>query len=110
MKKDNNGRLYITGRRTFFLNTGGNKVDPSEIEALLCKHPKVKEAIVAGMKSHYGEDVMKAVVVPNYQCDENELVEFCKGKIAEFKIPRVIDFREEIPKSPLGKVLKKYLC
>jgi long-chain acyl-CoA synthetase len=109
-KKDSNGRLYITGRKTFFLNTGGNKVNPSEIETLLQMHPKVKEAVVVGVKSHYGEDVIKAVIVRNSQCDEREVIEFCKGKIADFKVPRIVEFRKEIPKSPLGKVLKKYLC
>ncbi len=109
-KKDNRGNTYITGRNTLFINTGANKVDSSEIEALLRKHPKVNEVVVLGIKSHYGEDVIKAVVVPHCQFDESELIEFCRGKIAEFKIPRVVEFRKEIPKSPLGKVLRKYLC
>ena len=109
-KKDNRGNLYITGRETLFINTGGNKVDPSEIEMLLISHPMVKEAVVVGVKSDYGEDNIKAVIVSNGQCDEREIVEFCKGKIADFKIPRIVEFRKEIPKSPLGKVLKKYLC
>ena len=109
-KKDRIGNIYITGRKTQFINTGGNKVDPSDIEALLVTHPKIKEAVVVGLKSYSDEDVIKAVVVLNVQCEEKEIVEFCKGKIADFKIPRIIEFREEIPKSPLGKVLKKYLC
>jgi long-chain acyl-CoA synthetase len=109
-KKDNNGNIYIVGRKTLFINTGGNKVDPSEIEILLCKYPKVKEVVVVGAKSYYGEGVIKAVIVPSAQCKEIEIIEFCKGKIADFKIPRVVEFRKEIPKSPLGKVLKKYLC
>lgn len=109
-KKDEDGNLYIVGRKTMFINTGGNKVDPSEVEMLLCGHPKVKEIAVVGVKSHYGEEVIKAVVVLSSQCSEREIVEFCKGRIADFKIPRIIEFREEIPRSPLGKVLKKYLC
>jgi long-chain acyl-CoA synthetase len=109
-KKDKNGNIYILGRKTLFINTGGNKVDPSEIEILLGKYPKVKEVVVVGVKSYYGEGVIKAVVVPNSKCDEREIVEFCKGKIADFKIPKIVEFREEIPKSPLGKVLRKYLC
>ena len=109
-KKDRIGNIYITGRKTQFINTGGNKVDPSDIEALLVTHPKVKEAVVVGLKSHSDEDVIKAVVVLNVQCEEKEIVEFCKGKIADFKIPRIVEFRNEIPRSPLGKVLKKYLC
>lgn len=108
-KKDNDGNIYITGRKTLFINTGGNKVDPSEIETILGKYPKVKEVVVIGGKSYYGEDVIKAIVVPVTQCDEREIIEFCKGKIADFKIPRIIEFRKEIPKSPLGKVLRKYL-
>ncbi len=109
-KKDKKGNLYITGRKTLFINTGGNKVDPSEIEMLLFTHPKVEEVVVVGVKSNYGEDNIKAIIVPDGQCDEREIVEFCKGKISDFKIPRIIEFRKEIPKSPLGKVLKKYLC
>lgn len=109
-RKDNNGNLYITGRKTLFINTGGNKVDPSEIEVLLGKYPKVKEVVVVGAKSYYGEGVIKAVIVPNIQCSEREIIDFCKGKIADFKIPKIIEFRDEIPKSPLGKVLRKYLC
>jgi long-chain acyl-CoA synthetase len=109
-KKDNSGNFYITGRKTLFINTGGNKVNPSEIEILLVTHPKVEEVVVVGVKNHYGEDIIKAVVIPNGQCDEREIVEFCEGKISDFKIPRIVEFRKEIPKSPLGKVLKKYLC
>lgn len=108
-KKDNNGNLYIKGRKTLFLNTGGNKVDPSEIESLLESHPKVKEVVVVGIKSHYGDDAIKAVVVPECNCEESEIIDFCKDKIADFKIPRIIEFRKEIPKSPLNKILRKYL-
>ncbi len=109
-KKDNGCNLYITGRKTLFINTGGIKVDPLEIERVFLSHPKVEEVVVVGIKSNYGEEVIKAVIVPNCQCDESEFIEFCKGKIAEFKIPRIIEFREEIPKSPIGKILRKYLC
>jgi len=109
-KKDNDGNIYILGRKSLFINTGGNKVDPSEIEILLKTHPQVKEVVVVGVESYYGEGVIKAVIVPTSPCNEREIVDFCKGKIADFKIPRIVEFREEIPKSPLGKVLRKYLC
>ncbi|MCX5886348.1 MAG: class I adenylate-forming enzyme family protein [Proteobacteria bacterium] len=109
-KKDTAGNIYIVGRKSLFINTGGNKVDPSEIEILLKTHPKVKEVVVVGVESYYGEGVIKAVIVTLSDCNEREIVEFCKGKIADFKIPRIVEFREEIPKSPLGKVLRKYLC
>ncbi|MCP5004029.1 MAG: acyl--CoA ligase [Planctomycetes bacterium] len=109
-KKDKRRNLYITGRKTLFINTAGNKVDPLEIEKILVSHPKVEEVVVVGIKSNYGDEIIKAVIVLNCQCDENELIDFCRGKIAEFKIPRIIEFREEIPKSPIGKILRKYLC
>lgn len=108
-KRDDKGRLYLTGRKTLFINTGGNKVDPSEVEMLLSGHPKVKEVVVIGVKGYYGEDMVKAVVVPKSDFDESEIINFCRGKIADYKIPRVVEFREEIPRSPLGKVLRKYL-
>jgi long-chain acyl-CoA synthetase len=56
-----------------------------------------------------GEEEVKAVVVPNDGCGERELLEFCHERLANFKVPRVVEFRDEIPKSPLGKVLRKYL-
>ncbi|MEP9410008.1 MAG: acyl--CoA ligase [Candidatus Brocadia sp.] len=108
-KKDSNGNIYIVGRKSLFINAGGVKVDPSEIEILLAKHPKIKEVVVVGAKSYYGEGLIKAVVVPGSPCDEKEIIEFCMGKIADFKIPRIVEFRDEIPRSPLGKVLRKYL-
>jgi long-chain acyl-CoA synthetase len=65
------------------------------------------------MVRNYGlycsEEVVKAVVVPHALCDESEIIEFCRGKISDFKIPRIVEFRKEIPKSPLGKILRKYL-
>jgi long-chain acyl-CoA synthetase len=56
-----------------------------------------------------GEEEVKAVVVPIDGCGERELLEFCHERLANFKVPRVVEFRDEIPKSPLGKVLRKYL-
>jgi long-chain acyl-CoA synthetase len=109
-RKDERGNLYITGRKSSFINNGGNKVDPSEVETILRAYPKIREAVVVETKNYYGESIIKAVVVPDSPCNEREIVEFCKGKIANFKIPRIIDFKEEIPKDSLGKVLKKYLC
>lgn len=108
-RKDRKGNIYIVGRKSLFINTGGMKVDPSEIEILLGKYQKIKEVVVVGAKSYYGEGLIKAVVVPGSPCDEREIIEFCKGKIADFKIPRIVEFRDEIPRSPLGKVLRKYL-
>ena len=56
-----------------------------------------------------GEEVVKAVVVPSDEVDERELIAFCQERLANYKVPQVVEFREEIPKSPLGKILRKYL-
>ena len=108
-KKDEKGRLYITGRKKIFIDTGGHKVDPLEIEDILMTHPKVSEAVVVGTKGPYEGEIVKAIIVPKVECEEREILLYCRDKLAEFKIPKLIEFREEIPKSALGKILRKNL-
>ena len=110
-KIDRQGRLYITGRKKILIDTGGRKVDPIEIEDVLVTHEKVKEAVVVGVKGVFAGEIVKAVIVPKESvlCEEQEISAFCKERLAEFKIPKMIEFREEIPKSPLGKILRKAL-
>lgn len=107
--RDHDGNLFITGRTTIFIDTGGYKVDPVEVEQVLDRHPKVARSVVIGVKGRYGRQVIKAVVVANEPCSTEEIATWCRAELAEFKIPRVIEFRREIPVSPLGKVLRKYL-
>ncbi|MBE9166067.1 acyl--CoA ligase [Pleurocapsales cyanobacterium LEGE 06147] len=110
-KIDEEGRLYITGRKKILIDTGGRKVDPIEIEDVLIGHPKVKEAVVVGVKGPFAGEIVKAVIVlKNAQdCQEQEITAYCKERLAEFKVPKIIEFRDEIPKSPLGKILRKAL-
>jgi long-chain acyl-CoA synthetase len=109
-KLDEKGRLYLTGRKKLLIEVGGYKVDPIEVQDVVVAHPKVSDAVVVGADgSIEGEELVKAVVVPNDQVDERELVEFCRERLANFKVPQIVELREEIPKSPLGKVLRKYL-
>ena len=110
-KVDESGRLYITGRKKILIDTGGRKVDPIEIEDVLITHPNIKEAVVVGVKGFFAGEIIKAVIVPQSlpACEQREISDYCKARLAEFKVPRIIEFREEIPKSPLGKVLRKAL-
>ncbi|MEH2268241.1 MAG: AMP-binding protein [Nostoc sp.] len=110
-KKDEVGRVYITGRKQIFIDTGGHKVDPLEIENILITHDQVKEAVVVGIKGSYAGEIIKAVIVPQNRdiCDEKDILSYCKERLADFKIPKIVEFRDEIPKSPLGKVLRKNL-
>jgi long-chain acyl-CoA synthetase len=77
---------------------------------VLVAHPKVREAVVVGVQGRTeGEEIVKAAIVANDGCDQRELIAFCQERLANFKVPQIVEFREEIPKSPLGKILRKYL-
>jgi len=107
---DDGGRLQLQGRKKLLIEVGGYKVDPIEVEDVVAAHPKVGEVVVLGVPGKAaGEEVVKAVVVPSDDCDDRELVQFCQERLANYKVPRIVEFREEIPKSPLGKVLRKYM-
>ncbi|MFB2970460.1 class I adenylate-forming enzyme family protein [Aerosakkonema sp. BLCC-F183] len=110
-KKDENSYLYITGRKKLLIDTGGYKVDPLEIEAILTTHPSIQEAVVVGVKQDDIGEIIKAAIVTKEgaKIEEKEIVLFCKERMTEFKIPKIIEFREEIPKSALGKILRKDL-
>jgi long-chain acyl-CoA synthetase len=110
-KLDDKGRLYITGRKKILIDTGGRKVDPIEIEDVLLTHPAVQEAVVVGVKGNHAGEIIKAalVVTPSIAITQEEIFGYCKGRLADFKMPKIIEFREEIPKSPLGKILRKAL-
>ena len=108
-KIDEKGYIYILGRKKLFINVAGNKVDPTEVENFLLTHPKIKEVVVLGARDNYGNELVKAVVVPKEDMDSKEIYAYCKDRVADFKIPRTVEFRKEIPKSPTGKVLREYL-
>lgn len=107
---DSDGMLYLVGRKKLLIETGGFKVDPIEVEAVVDSHPAVAESVVVGVDTDVaGEQRVKAVVVLAGDCEERELIGYCRERLANFKVPQSVEFRDEIPKSPLGKVLRKYL-
>jgi long-chain acyl-CoA synthetase len=108
-RQDDAGRLYLVGRRKFFINKGGYKINPRELESLLEQHPKVSEVVVVGVAATYGDERVKAIVVPREPCSAEEVMEFCRGRIADFKSPSVVEFRESLPKSSTGKILRSEL-
>ena len=107
--RNKDGLLTLVGRKKFFINKGGYKINPGEIEELLESHPRVEEAVAIGVPTSYGDEKVKAVIVLNASCTEEELIEHCRGKIADFKIPSLIEFRDSLPKSPTGKIRRKML-
>lgn len=106
---DEQGNLYITGRKKKMINVAGLKVDPSEVESVILNIDEVSEVVVLGKPDgDYGE-LVKAVIVAKSALGEDKIIKYCKQHLAEYKWPKIIEFRAEIPKSPLGKILKKYL-
>lgn len=108
---DEEGYLYLVDRKADMVISGGVNVYPLEIEEILHRHPKVLEAAVIGVPdSKWGEALLAFVVPkPGSSVDPEEIVSFCEGKMARFKIPRSIQLVAELPKSPAGKVLKRVL-
>ena len=107
--KTQDGCIYIKGRKKLLINVAGNKVDPLDVEALIHTHPAVTECVVLGCPdANYGE-MVKAVIVTRGDCSEAEILDLCNRHLAWYKVPKRIEFRSEIPRSPLGKILRKYL-
>lgn len=107
---DEEGRLHITGRKQLLIDVKGDKVDPTEVEDVLAVHPRVLEVVVVGVESGaQGEDLVKAVVVPEGPCQARELIRFARERLSNYKVPQMVEFRDEIPKGPSGNVLRKYL-
>jgi long-chain acyl-CoA synthetase len=111
---DADGYLYLTDRKAFMIITGGVNVYPQEIENLLVTHPKVADAAVFGVPNDdFGEEV-KAVIQPLRWSDSGadlaeDLLAFCRAHLSHVKCPRSIDFLEELPRHPTGKLYKRLL-
>ncbi len=108
-RKDERGYLYIRGRAAWLVSSAGRKVDPFEVEAVIATFAKVREVVVVGVPGYLGEQMVKAVVVAREACQEQEIVDFCRDRLADFKIPRVVEFVNEIPRNASGKILRKDL-
>ncbi|MEM0134666.1 MAG: long-chain fatty acid--CoA ligase [Thermoplasmatales archaeon] len=110
-KMDEEGYFYIVDRKKDVIIVGGFNVYPREIEEILYQNPKVKEAAAVGVKEAQHGEVVKAFVVlkDGQTATEEEIKEFFQGKIAKFKIPRYVEFRKELPKTLVGKILRREL-
>jgi long-chain acyl-CoA synthetase len=110
-RMDAEGWFYVVDRRKDMIDASGFKVLPREVEEVLLMHPKVREAVVAGVPDAYRGETVKAYVVlkPGESATEEEIVEFCRLHLASFKVPRRVDFRAELPKTMVGKYLRRVL-
>lgn len=108
---DDDGFAYIVQRKKDMVIVGGFNVYPSEVEGVLFTHPAVMEAAVIGVPDSYRGEVVKAFIVfkPGTECDIESLRAHCAANLAEFKRPVQIEIRETLPKSAVGKVLRRVL-
>jgi fatty-acyl-CoA synthase len=108
---DADGRLFIDGRDDEMIVSGGENVFPGEVEELLVTHPAIEEAAVVGVEDvEWGQRLAAFVVVRGgRQLSEDEVKEFVKANLARYKVPREVEFIDELPRNPTGKVLKREL-
>jgi long-chain acyl-CoA synthetase len=108
---DDEGYLFIVDRKKDMLKTSGYQVWPREIEEVLASHPAVMEASVAGIPDPIKGEVPKAWVIlkADQQSTESELRAYCRERLAPYKVPAVIEFRKDLPKTMVGKVLRRVL-
>jgi long-chain acyl-CoA synthetase len=110
-RMDADGYFYIEDRKKDLIITGGYNVYPREVEEVLYQHPQVLEAAVVGVPSRVRGERIKAFVVlkEGETAKASDIVEFCKVRLAPYKVPKSIVFRDELPKSMAGKVLRRLL-
>jgi long-chain acyl-CoA synthetase len=108
---DEDGFLYIVDRKKDMIISGGENIYPREIEEVLYSHPAVREAAVIGVPSEkWGEDVKAVVALKvGLMITEQEIIDFCKNRVAAYKKPKSVDFMDELPKTGSGKIFKRLL-
>src|SRR6266496_2145409 len=108
---DEEGYFTIVDRKKDLIIAGGYNIYPREVEEVLYQHPKIQEACVAGVPDSYRGETVKAFVVlrPGERATSEEIREFAKGRLAAYKVPRSVEFRDELPKTLVGKVLRRAL-
>jgi long-chain acyl-CoA synthetase len=110
-RMDEEGYFQIVDRKKDMIIAGGFNIYPRDVEEVLYEHPKVKETVVAGIPDPYRGETVKAYIVlkEGETATEEEIIEFCKGEIARYKVPTAVEFRTELPKTIIGKILRRML-
>ena len=108
---DEDGYVFIVDRKKDMIISCGYNVYPREIDEVLYEHPKVLDAVAIGLPDSYRGEIIKAYIVPRpgESITEEEIIQFSKARLAAYKIPRSVEFRQSLPKSIVGKVLRKEL-
>ena len=110
-RMDEDGYFFLVDRKKDMIICGGYNVYPREVEEVLYQHPKIREACVLGVPDPYRGETVKAFVVlkEGAEAGPKEIIEFCRRNLARYKAPTLVEFRRELPKSAIGKILRKKL-
>jgi len=108
---DNEGYFYLVDRARDMFISGGENVYPAEVERVLRKHPEIEEVVIAGITDETWGEVGHAFVIPKQGADlsEEDVISYCKGRLARYKWPKRVTFREDFPRTSLGKIRKPEL-
>ena len=110
-RMEEDGYFYIVERKKDMIISGGYNIYPLEVEEVLYQHPGVKEAVALGWPDAYRGEVVKVVIVPQdgAPMTAEDIQAFCQSQLAIYKVPKIVEFRRELPKSQVGKVLRRAL-
>jgi long-chain acyl-CoA synthetase len=110
-KMDEDGYIFIVGRKKDMIIASGFNVYPRDVEEVLYEHPKIAEAVVMGVNDIYRGESVKAFIVlkDGETASEEEIIGYCRQRLAAFKVPKLIEFREQLPKTIVGKILRRVL-
>jgi long-chain acyl-CoA synthetase len=110
-KMDQDGYFQIVDRKKDMIIAGGFNIYPRDVEEVLYTHPKVKEAVVAGVPDPYRGETVKAYIVlkEGQTATAEEIIDFCRQNLAKFKVPTTVEFRDSLPKTMVGKILRRML-
>jgi len=109
--RDEDDYFFIVDRKKDMIIAGGFNIYPREIDEVLFQNPKVMDAVSVGIADPYRGETIKAYIVlkPGETATEEEIIGFCKEKLAAYKVPKMVEFRDALPKSAVGKILRKVL-
>ncbi len=108
---DEDGYFYIVDRKKDMIIAGGFNIYPREVDEVLYEHPKVQEAVTVGVPDEYRGETVKVYIVlkEGVECTEDEIITYCRERLAAYKAPRLVEFRPELPKTMVGKILRRAL-
>jgi len=110
-KMDEEGYFFIVDRIKDMIKTVGENVYPREIEEVLFTHPKVKDVVVVGLPEEFKGEKIKAYIVlkEGVTATKDEIIQYCREQLSKFKVPKEVEFRDQLPKTLVGKVLRRVL-